>query len=93
VAVSGVRDLALVLSGVSIGFLIALLVVPSHLYFYPPVVLLAVCVGIVGAFVLGVATGRRTARQQAAPMRGRVYEEPAALALVEIALKRQGGAR
>jgi hypothetical protein len=90
--VSGVRDSALVLSGVSIGFLIALLVVPSHLYFYPPVVVLAVGAGVAGAFVLGVAVGQRTAGRQAVPMRGRVYEEPAALALVEIALKRRGGA-
>ena len=87
------RDLALVLGGVSIGFLIALLVVPSHLYFYPPVVLLVVVIGVAGAFALGFTIGRGTARHQPVPMRGRVYEEPAALALVEIALKRQGGVK
>jgi hypothetical protein len=91
--VFSVRDLALVLCGVSIGFLIALLIVPSHLYFYPPVVVLVIGIGVAGAFALGFATGRGTARHQPTPMRGRVYEEPAALALVEIALKRQGVVR
>jgi hypothetical protein len=52
---------------------------------------LVIVVGLTGAFALGVVAGRRTAKPPAVSLRGRVYEEPAALALVEIALKRQGG--
>jgi hypothetical protein len=88
-----VRDLVLVLGGLAIGFLTSLLVVPSHLYMHPQVVLLVIVAGVAGAFALGFEIGRATAKTQSIPMRGRVFEEPAALALVEIALKRQGGAK
>jgi hypothetical protein len=86
-----VRELVLVLCGVAIGFLISLWVVPSYLYMHPLVVLLVIVAGVAGAFALGVVAGRRTVKPPAVSLRGRVYEEPAALALVEIALKRQGG--
>jgi len=87
------KELFLVLSGVAIGFSISLLATPSYLYMHPHVAILVVVVGLLASFVLGVAVGRKTAKSPAIPMRGRVYEEPAALALVEIALKRQGGAK
>jgi hypothetical protein len=88
-----VRELVLVLCGVAIGFLISLWVVPSYLYMHPLVVLLVIVAGVAGAFALGVVAGRGTAKPPAVSLRGRVYEEPAALALVEIALKRQGGVK
>jgi F0F1-type ATP synthase assembly protein I len=85
------KDLTLVLSGIVIGLLISLWFVPSYLYMHPLVMVLVIVVGLAGAFALGVVAGRRTVKPPAVSLRGRVYEEPAALALVEIALKRQGG--
>ena len=89
----GVKEIVLVLSGVAIGFLISMFVVPSYLYMYPHTVISVIVAGLAGAFILGVVVGRKTVKPPVIPMRGRVYEEPAALALVEIALKRQGGAK
>jgi 5-bromo-4-chloroindolyl phosphate hydrolysis protein len=87
--VFAVRDLVLVLGGLAVGFLTSLLIVPMH----PQVVLLVIVTGVAGAFAIGFEIGRATAKTQSIPMRGRVFEEPAALALVEIALKRQGVVR
>jgi hypothetical protein len=85
-----VKELVLVLSGVAVGFLISMFVVPSYLYMYLHAVISVIVAGLAGAFTLGVVVGRRTVKPPVIPMRGRFYEEPAALVLVEIALKRQG---
>jgi hypothetical protein len=49
--------------------------------------------GLVAALALGILIGRATVKPQRLPLSGRVFQEPAGSALVEIALRRYGGGR
>ncbi len=78
-----IRDLLIGLIGFLLGVLLAVFISP-YVLVHPFIVV----GGLVVSFVFGLLIGRSVKSKLS--LKGRVFEEPAALALVEIALKRSG---
>ena len=86
------RSALLVACGVLVGMLLYSLLSP-HVPAIPMMHPAVVGGGLAAALALGILIGRATVKPQRLPLSGRVFQEPAGSALVEIALRRYGGGR